>query len=89
MAVIYGFFLETSVVRRWILAFLSIPIAVLANALRILGTGLCVQYWDPDKAVGFFHEFSGWLMFLVSLAILYLVHALLQKTQWKRLAVAA
>jgi hypothetical protein len=35
---------------------------------------LCVQYWDPEKALGFFHEFSGWLMFLVSLGCLYLVH---------------
>jgi exosortase/archaeosortase family protein len=47
---------------------------VAANVARIFGTGLCVQYWDPVKALGFFHEFSGWLMFLVSLACLYLVH---------------
>ena len=56
------------------LALASVPIAVAANVARIFGTGLCVQYWDPDKAMGFFHEFSGWLMFLVSLAFLYLVH---------------
>ena len=48
--------------------------ANLANVFRIFGTGLCVQYWDPDKAMGFFHEFSGWLVFLVSLGGLYLVH---------------
>ena len=52
----------------------SLPIAVVANSARIFGTGLCVQYWDPEKAMGFFHEFSGWLIFLVSLACLYLVH---------------
>jgi exosortase/archaeosortase family protein len=55
-----------------VLALASIPIAIAANAVRILGTGLCVQYWDPDKAMGFFHEFSGWVMFLVSLGCLYL-----------------
>jgi hypothetical protein len=33
-----------------------------------------VQYWDPDKALGFFHEFSGWLIFVVSLLLLYLLH---------------
>ena len=74
VAVIYGYFLERGTARRTILAFASIPIAVAANAARIFGTGLCVQYWDPDKAVGFFHEFSGWLMFLVSLGLLYFVH---------------
>ncbi|PYV47145.1 MAG: hypothetical protein DMG94_07225 [Acidobacteria bacterium] len=33
-----------------------------------------VQYWDPDKAQGFFHEFSGWLIFVVSLLLLFGVH---------------
>jgi exosortase len=74
VAVIYGYFLERTTARRALLALASLPIAVAANVVRIVGTGLCVQYWNPDKAVGFFHEFSGWLMFLVSLACLYLVH---------------
>lgn len=72
VAIIYGYLLEPSTLRRTLLAFASIPIAVAANALRIVGTGLCVQYWDPEKAMGFFHEFSGWLMFLFSLSLVYL-----------------
>jgi exosortase len=78
VAIFYGYFLERDTWRRSVLALASIPIAVIANAARIVGTGLCVQYWNPDKAVGFFHEFSGWLMFLVSLSCLYLVHSLMR-----------
>ncbi len=78
LSVIYGYFLERSVSKRILLALASLPIAVAANVARIFGTGLCVQYWNPDKAQGFFHEFSGWLMFLVSLALLYLVHKSLE-----------
>ncbi|HEY1994714.1 MAG TPA: exosortase A [Edaphobacter sp.] len=74
LAVFYGYFLEKTTKRRVILALASIPIAVTANVARIVGTGLCVQYWDPEKALGFFHEFSGWVMFIVSLACLFLVH---------------
>jgi exosortase len=74
VAVIYGYFLEKKTWRRWVLALSAVPIAVTANVVRIFGTGLCVQYWDPDKAMGFFHEFQGWLVFLVSLGCLYLVH---------------
>jgi exosortase len=73
LAIFYGYFLEKSPLRRAILAAASIPIAIAANAVRIFGTGLCVQYWDPDKAMGFFHEFSGWVIFLVSLGCLFLV----------------
>jgi exosortase len=77
LSVFYGYFLEKTFLRRTILALASIPIAIAANGLRILGTGLCVQYWDPDKALGFFHEFSGFVMFLVSLSCLFLVHRIM------------
>ncbi|MGA7158353.1 MAG: exosortase A [Acidobacteriaceae bacterium] len=78
VAIFYGYFLEKSTWRRVVLALAALPIAVFANAARIVGTGLCVQYWNPDKAVGFFHEFSGWLMFIVSLTCLYVVHSLMR-----------
>jgi exosortase len=77
LSIFYGYFLERTFLRRAILALASIPIAIAANAVRILGTGLCVQYWDPDKAMGFFHEFSGWVMFLVSLGCLFIVHRIM------------
>lgn len=74
LAVIYGYLMERRIAVRTVLALASIPIAVAANSLRVVGTGLLVQYWDPDKAQGFFHEFQGWLMFVASLAMLYLLH---------------
>jgi exosortase len=84
VAVIYGYFLERATWRRAVLAFSSLPIAVAANVARIFVTGLCVQYWDKDKAMGFFHEFSGWLMFLVSLGCLYFVHLAMNIATRKR-----
>jgi exosortase len=78
LAIIYGYLMETRTAIRVILAIAAIPIAVLANSLRIVGTGLLVQYWDPDKAQGFFHTFSGWLIFVVSLVMLFVLHRTLQ-----------
>jgi exosortase len=74
LAVIYGYLTEHKTLVRVLLALASLPIAVAANSLRIVVTGLLVQYWDPDKAQGFFHEFQGWLMFVASLGMLYLLH---------------
>src|SRR5271165_3826872 len=76
LAVIYGFFAETRRSVRLLLGLASIPIAVVANGLRIVGTGIVAQYWDPSKAEGFFHNFSGWLIFMLSLALLVLLHRL-------------
>ncbi len=78
LAIIYGYFLESGFWRRLLLALGAIPIAVAANALRIVGTGLLGNYWDPDKAMGFFHTFSGWLIFVMSLGLLFGLHGLLR-----------
>jgi exosortase len=81
LAIIYGYLMETRTWVRVVLALAAVPIAVFANSLRIFGTGLLVQYWDPDKAEGFFHLFSGWLIFVVSLAMLFLLHWFLRVGQ--------
>ncbi len=86
LAIIYGYLMEPRTWIRVTLAVASIPVAVLANSLRIVGTGLIVQYWDPAKAEGFFHLFSGWLVFVVSLGMLYLLHKFLRALgdhQWQ------
>ena len=74
LAIIYGYMMETRWWVRVALACSAVPIAVAANSFRVFGTGLLVQYWDPDKAEGFFHIFSGWLIFVVALIMLFAVH---------------
>ncbi len=74
LAIIYGYLTETRIWVRVTLACSAVPIAVAANSFRIFGTGLLVQYWDPDKAEGFFHGFEGWLIFVVALIMLFAVH---------------
>ena len=78
LAIMYGYVAEKRMLIRVLLALASIPIAVAANGFRIVGTGLLVQYWDPGKAEGFFHTFSGWLIFVVSLLMLFALHRCLK-----------
>jgi exosortase len=78
LAIIYGYLMDRRVSIRILLAVAALPIAVAANSLRVVITGLLVQYWDPDKAQGFFHEFQGWLMFVASLGMLYFLHKVIQ-----------
>ena len=83
LAVIYGYLMEKRNWIRIVLACAAIPIAVFANSFRIFGTGLIVQYWDPEKAKGFYHEFQGWLVFVVSLVLLFAVHRVISII-WKK-----
>ncbi len=77
LAIIYGYLMEKRNWLRVVLACSAVPIAVFANSFRIFGTGLIVQYWDPEKADGFYHEFQGWLVFVVSLILLFALHRLI------------
>ena len=78
LTIIYGYLMEPRNSVRVGLALASLPIAVAANSFRIVGTGLLVQYWDPEKAEGFFHLFSGWLIFVISLLLLFLTHRVMR-----------
>jgi exosortase D (VPLPA-CTERM-specific) len=82
LAIIYGYLMENRKWVRVVLACSALPIAVAANSFRIFGTGLLVQYWDPDKAKGFYHEFSGWLIFVISLIMLFALHRVISRI-WK------
>lgn len=77
LAIIYGYLMDKRTWVRVVLAVSAVPIAVAANGFRIFGTGLLVQYWDPDKAQGFFHAFSGWLIFVASLIMLFALHRII------------
>lgn len=77
IATFYAYFFEKKNWRRITLALSAIPIAVLANGFRIVGSGLLGQYWSPEKAEGFFHEFSGLFVFSVSCILLRMFHLLL------------
>jgi exosortase D (VPLPA-CTERM-specific) len=78
LAIIYGYLMEKRRWVRWLLALASVPITVIANDIRIVGTGLLVQYWDPAKAEGYYHASWGLLIFVVSLTMLYGVHQLVR-----------
>jgi exosortase len=75
LSIFYGYLFEPRISRRMPLILAAIPVAVLANGIRIMGSGVLGEYWSPDKAEGFFHLFSGWLIFVCSLLLLLGFHA--------------
>jgi exosortase len=59
----------------------AVPITIGANAGRIVVTGLVGQWFGAGYAEGFFHEFSGWLIFLVAFGLLLGVHTALSRLE--------
>jgi exosortase len=70
VALFYGYFTETHQGRRALIALSAIPVAVATNAIRVAATGVAAHYYGPQVTTGFLHGLSGWLVFLVSFALI-------------------
>jgi len=75
LSLVYGYFFEKKTWIRVALFFSTIPIAMIANAARVTLTGILSEI-KPELAEGFFHEFSGWVIFMIALAIMVGLHQL-------------
>lgn len=69
----YGFW------RSTLLVLSAIPIAILTNAGRVSGTGILAHYYGTEVADGFFHSFSGWVIYIVAFVLLFAVGWLLDR----------
>lgn len=63
----YGFWKSATIVLS------AIPIAIVTNALRVSGTGVLAHYYGTQVADGFFHSFSGWVIYIVAFLLLFAV----------------
>jgi exosortase len=66
-AVVLGHFTGQRAATRALIALAAIPIAIVANAMRVAGTGIASEWIGPVAAEGFLHTFSGMVMFGVAL----------------------
>jgi exosortase len=73
LGILFGYFTDQRLSIRILLALVTIPIAIITNGLRVAGTGIAAHHFGPAAAEGFFHMFSGWLVFLTATVLLLAV----------------
>lgn len=79
LGIVFGYLVDPRPAMRTVIALSTIPIAVLANGLRVAGTGVAAHYYGAAAAEGFFHTFSGWLVFVFAFALLFAVERVLRR----------
>jgi exosortase len=79
---VYGYFVVDRVKSRWLLVAAAMPIAVLANGLRIIVTGVLSQI-DRELARGITHEAAGYATLLAGGATCILLEQYLSRTRGK------
>jgi exosortase len=70
LAIVYGYFTDPRPFVRGVVAISALPIAIVANAARVAGTGVAAHYYGAAAADGFFHTFSGWFVFVVAFLLM-------------------
>ncbi|MBL7114466.1 MAG: exosortase/archaeosortase family protein [Kiritimatiellae bacterium] len=68
----YAFFTQKGI-RQWILFFLSIPIAVFGNVVRIVSIGLFAVGFGTEVALKVYHDYSGYIIFAGSTLLMLAV----------------
>jgi len=81
LSVVFALFSQKTTLKRVLLVLSTFPIAIIANAARVTGTGILAHTYGDKVAQGFFHGFSGWILFVVAFVCLFLVGAVLSRTK--------
>jgi exosortase len=77
LGIVYSYFTDSRSWVRLILIIGTIPIAIAANAIRVAGTGIAAHFYGPAAAQGFFHTFSGWIIFIAAFIMMFLLYRII------------
>ena len=69
---IFAYWLKGAWWRKLILFLLTIPVAIITNVFRIVLLSFISEVWGPQYAVGFFHDLTGMLVFVLAFILLYI-----------------
>jgi exosortase len=78
-SLLLGYLFCSGSAARIALIVASVPLAIGVNVVRVAGTAILADI-NREFALGFYHAFSGWLVFVAGLGLLYLTARLLHAT---------
>lgn len=70
MGLLIAYFSRSSMWKKAVLVLSTLPLVVISNGIRLAVTGILYRHFGPHAAEGFFHDFAGFFMFMISLMIL-------------------
>jgi exosortase len=79
-----GFFKGYGFWRSVLILLAAVPIAIFTNALRVSGTGFLAHSFGMKTAEGFFHTFSGWVIYVLAFALMLAFGWTLDRVEGKR-----
>ena len=75
----YAYFNQPTWARRALLFACSIPLAVAGNVARIVSICVLASSTDPQFATGFYHDYSGYIVFIVAIVLMVVAGELIDR----------
>lgn len=88
LTAIYANITQRSPWKQWLIFFLSIPLAIVGNIVRVFSTGMVAEVFGDDTAMHLYHDFSGFIIFMVVFVLLISAGSMLdgrwlkERKQW-------
>ena len=79
LGIVFGYFVDRRPWVRATIALSAIPVAILANGLRVASAGVAAHYFGSAGVEGLFHEFSGWVVFVLAFLMMFVLQRLLHR----------
>jgi len=84
----YAWYSQKTLVKKWVLFVCCIPVAVIANICRIILVVMVAGFFGQETAMGLWHDYSGYPIFLISILLMLTLDRLLNtdyRSLWKKL----
>lgn len=79
LGIVFGYFVDHRPWVRAVIALSAIPVAILANGLRVASAGWAAHHFGLPGVEGMFHEFSGWAVFVIAFLMMFGLQRVLQR----------
>lgn len=79
LGIVYGYFMDPRIWVRCVIVASAVPVAIIANGARVAATGMAAHWIGADATQGFFHEFSGWIVFILAFTMILVTQRLIAK----------
>ena len=63
----YAYVTQKTLLKKWILFLCAVPVAVFGNLVRIFSIAVVAKFCGQEVATGFYHDYSGYIVFLVGI----------------------
>ena len=79
LGIVFGYFMDPRMWVRALIVISAVPVAIIANGARVAGTGMAAHWIGVEAAEGFFHQFSGWIVFIFAFVMILILQRVIAR----------